>query len=95
MTPIYGETPDSAGVCQCVEPCLVCCNDSTTDASQNQIIPRMGTALRTFLRRYSDDLQPYALATGDRVATSMLECCDLLLIESDRLERGRLWARNP
>lgn len=85
-TPTNGKTPDSAGVCQCVVPCLICCGNSTTDTPKIQP-PRMGSAMRAFLRRYADDLRPCA-ETGDRVATSMLECCDVLLIEADRLERG-------
>jgi hypothetical protein len=65
--------------CLCVKPCLDCC-------SPNQV-PRMGTALRSFLQRYARELQPYAEETGDRVATSMVDCCSFLLNESDRLER--------
>lgn len=51
--------------------------------------PRMGTALAAFLRRYRDDLLPYVETTGSCVALAMVECCDFLLIEADRLERGQ------
>jgi hypothetical protein len=47
--------------------------------------PRMGTALRSFLKRYARELQPYAEATGDRVAASMIDCCNHLLLEANRL----------
>lgn len=75
-------------VCQCAEPCLIYCGNSTTTTPKVQP-PRMGSAMRAFLRRYADDLRPFAEATGDRVAIAMLECCDLLLIEADRIEGVR------
>jgi hypothetical protein len=59
-------------------------NKTTTDAKKTQV-PHMGTALRYYLKRYGADLIQYAQA-GDRVADSMLQCIDHLLIESDRLE---------
>lgn len=45
----------------------------------------MPSANRYYLRRYREDLLT-AAQSGNRTATSMLECCDYLLIESDRLE---------
>ena len=62
------------------------CSYPTEPPRTNQA-PRMGTALRSFLKRYARELQPYAKESGDKTATSMLECCDYLLIESDRIER--------
>ena len=46
---------------------------------------RLPSATRYFLNRYREELQPHAQA-GHKIATSMLECCDFLLIESDRVE---------
>lgn len=88
MTPINGETRLPGRVCQCLEPCLICCGNATTDTPKIQPPPCMGSAMRAFLRRYADDLRPYA-EHGDRVALAMLESCDFLLIEADRQERGR------
>ena len=50
----------------------------------NQPLP-LPSATRYYLRRYREDLLT-AAQSGNRTATSMLECCDYLLIESDRLE---------
>jgi len=87
MDPSNGKTPALSGVCQCAELCLICYGNSTTDTPKIQP-PPMGSASSAILRRYADDLRPFA-ERGDRLATSMLECCDFLLIESDRLQRAR------
>ena len=79
--PRHNKTTLSPVACNCTNPCLAYCCSSTDQ------VPRMGTALRSFLKRYARELQPYAKESGDRTATSMLECCDYLLIESDRIER--------
>ena len=50
--------------------------------------PTMASRLATDLDRFAIGLRPFAEATGDRVAIAMLECCDFLLIEAYRLERG-------
>jgi hypothetical protein len=52
---------------------------------KNQAI-RLPSATRYYLRRYREDLIIEA-QSGNKTATSMLECCDYLLIESDRVER--------
>jgi hypothetical protein len=63
--------------CKCVTPCQLCkCNPTT---------PRMGAALTADMKRYRNEL---ALLLPERIITSMVDCCDFLLIESDRLERG-------
>lgn len=49
----------------------------------------MSPALAEALGDYSRELLPFAIATGDRVALAMIECCDFLLIEAERLERWR------
>ena len=82
------KTPARTGVCQCSELCSNCDCNPTTEHPKIQA-PRMGTALRSFLKRYARELQPYAKETGDRVATSMVDCCNLLLDESDKLESGQ------
>jgi hypothetical protein len=63
--------------CKCVRPCQLCkCNPTT---------PQMGVALTADMKRYRNEL---ALLLPDRIISSMVDCCDFLLIESDRLERG-------
>jgi hypothetical protein len=79
--PRHNKTTLSPMACNCTKPCLACCCSPTDQ------VPRMGSALRSFLKRYARELQPYAEATGDRVAGSMVDCCNLLLTESDNLER--------
>lgn len=64
------------------------CHQTTTDGATPQP-PFMGTALTAFLRRYEQDLVAYAEATGDRTAERMADSCAFLLIEGERLERGR------
>ena len=53
--------------------------------------PIMALRLAADLDRFASKLLPYAMASGDRLALAMLECCDLLVIEGirQRLERGR------
>ena len=82
----HNKTILSPVACNCTNPCLAC-GCSPTESPQTNQVPRMGTALRSFLKRYARELQPYAEETGDRVATSMVDCCSFLLNESDRLER--------
>lgn len=77
---------DPSQGCDCLESCLTCLCNKT---HKQKAAPYMGSALRALLKRYSNDLKPYAVATGDRVATSMVDCCNFLLIEADRLERVR------
>lgn len=77
---------DPARGCCCLKPCVAC--DCSEPARQVQL-PRMGSALRAFLRRYRDDLGPLAEA-GDRVAAGMVDCCTALLVEADRIEGGLL-----
>ena len=77
---------DPASECDCQKTCVVCqCNELPRQAKT----PYMGSALRYFLIRYAADIRPYAEGSGDRVATSMLDCCNHLLVEADRLERGQ------
>ena len=89
MTYLNETTPtecDPASVCECQNPCVICqCNEPLQYAQA----PYMGSALRYFLIRYAADIRPYAEGSGDRVATSMLDCCNHLLVEADRLERGQ------
>ncbi|MFC1779507.1 hypothetical protein ACFLZU_04125 [Thermodesulfobacteriota bacterium] len=59
--------------------------NAPTDDAQKTQAPHMGTALRSFLKRYARELQPYAETTGDRVAASMIDCCNHLLLEANRL----------
>ena len=84
-TPHAGNTPALGKGCDCLFRCAGECNCDTPSPKQP---PPMGSASRAILRRYADDLRPFA-ERGDRLATSMLECCDFLLVEADRLERGR------
>lgn len=51
--------------------------------------PKMTPALAAGLKAYASALRPYAERTGDRVPLAMVECCDFLLIEAERMERGR------
>ena len=59
-------------------------NEPTTDTQKTQV-PCMGSALRYYLKRYAADLVQHAKA-GDRVADSLLQCIDHILIECDRIE---------
>jgi hypothetical protein len=52
---------------------------------KNQAI-RLPSATRYYLRRYREDLIIEA-QSGNKTAITMLECCDYLMIESDRAER--------
>jgi hypothetical protein len=52
---------------------------------KNQSI-RLPSATRYYLRRYREELIIEA-QSGNKTAITMLECCDYLLIESDRAER--------
>jgi hypothetical protein len=52
---------------------------------KNQAI-RLPSATRYYLQRYREDLIIEA-QSGNKTAITMLECCDYLLIESDRAER--------
>jgi hypothetical protein len=70
-----------ATFCNCINPCVVC-NCNATPKIQP---PKMGTALRSFLKRYASDLIPLA-KSGDKIASRMIDGCNNLLIESDRLE---------
>lgn len=54
---------------------------------QNAPPPRMGTALTAYLKRYRENLLHFP---PDRIISSMVDCCDYLLIESERLESGEL-----
>jgi hypothetical protein len=79
------ETLLEARACRCVELCITCDCNPTESPPINQAI-RLPSATRYYLNRYREDLQPHAQA-GHKTATSMLECCDYLLIESARTER--------
>jgi hypothetical protein len=83
------KAPAATGACQCAETCLICDCQITTTAPVIQA-PRMGTALRAFLRRYVADLISYNERHGDRITRQMIDCGEFLLIEGERLE-----ARQP
>jgi hypothetical protein len=73
----------SGAKCNCVKPCLTCnCNHNTCEKQQP---PKLGSAARSYLKRYAADLIDYAEA-GDRITSSLIDCCNFLLIEADRLE---------
>lgn len=55
----------------------------------NQKSPKMGSEHRTSIQNYKDELRRYAEETGDRVVLAMIDCCDFLLIEANRLERRK------
>jgi hypothetical protein len=79
------KAPVVEGACHCTELCITCdCNPAEL-MQTNQVI-RLPSATRYYLNRYREGLQPHAQA-GHKTATSMLECCDYLLIEADRAER--------
>ena len=82
----HDEAPGATGACLCVECNLTCRCNYTIDSPKIKP-PRMGTALRSDLMRYSEDLIPL-VNSGDKFASGMLDCCNNLLIESDRLEGG-------
>ncbi len=48
--------------------------------------PKMGALLRFLLNRYTVNLIPLA-KSGDKIASRMIDGCNNLLIESERLER--------
>lgn len=57
-------------------------------------LPRMGTGLRAYLKRYRGDLLSLADA-GDRVSAGMVDCCTTLLNEADRIEGGGYEQAHP
>lgn len=46
--------------------------------------PRMSDALIFLLIKYSEELRDFDEIHGDRMARSMVDCIDFLLIEDDR-----------
>lgn len=80
------KTPGCTGACQCVECCLICRCKDTIGTPQIQP-PKMGMALRFYLKRYSAELFPLA-KSGDKVASRIIDGCNNILIESNRLEGG-------
>jgi hypothetical protein len=81
------KTPVAAGVCHCAEPCHICNCKSSTIRLVAQA-PRMGTAMRAFLRHYVAELRSYDEDHGDRITRQMIDCTEFLLIEGERLEGG-------
>jgi len=81
------KTPEGAGACKCVEPCLNCQCQATTKVPAIQA-PLMGTALRAFLRRYVANIRTYDEHHGDKITKQMIDCGEFLLIEGERLEGG-------
>ena len=80
-----GCDPARGNSCNCSKPGIAChCKDIPQKFQQ----PKMGSALRSFLKRYAADLQPYAESTGDVIAAKLVDCCGFLLTEADRLEGG-------
>ena len=70
--------------CNCLVPCLNCnCMHNTLKKQP----PKLGSAARAYLKRYAADLVEYGDA-GDKITLSIIDCCNHLLSESDRLEGG-------
>lgn len=85
---INDNAPAVTGACQCLETLLNCECHNTIDTTKNQIsTPHMMSTLRDHIRCYVDDLQPYSFETGSKVVSAMVDCCNFLLIESERLEK--------
>jgi hypothetical protein len=80
------KTTSGKVACHCVEPCLICDCKLITNPPKKQI-PKLGSAARAYLKRYAADLIDYA-DDGDRITSSLIDCCNHLLIEAERLERG-------
>jgi hypothetical protein len=68
--------------CNCENLCDAC---HCSEPSQQTQPPRVPTALLYGLKVYAAALQPYAETTGDKVAASMIDCCNHLLLEANRL----------
>ena len=64
---------------------LTCCHCS--EARLPNQLPHLNSAARYGLKRYAAELIDYA-AAGDRVASSLVDCCNFILIEADRIEGG-------
>jgi hypothetical protein len=83
------KTRHAGRVCHCVELCAFCNCKTITPPPKRQVTPHMGSELRALMSRYAADLLPLAENTGERVVTSMIECCNFLIIEAERLEGGQ------